>query len=220
MGRRVPAQRLWTTAEAAIEVGMSLRDVQRLIRDGQIDSPRKVSGIYVLDEENIEDLRELSDDPAASAPAVPFVVEERHGIPADSPLAQLPDAGCSCPSPRHRITETCPTRPRAAGRKDDAGKTRAGLMITDFPRALDAVANVTTFGAEKYAPRSWRTVENAVDRYTDALYRHLLAHERGEVNDPETGLLRLGHAAWNVLALIELHESRELFQIKPAKEPK
>lgn len=92
----------------------------------------------------------------------------------------------------------------STGAKNDVGKTRAGLMVTDFPRALLSVAQVSTFGADKYAPRSWRSVPDARDRYTDALFRHLLAQAAGELEDPESGLPHAAHAAWNALALLEL----------------
>ena len=92
----------------------------------------------------------------------------------------------------------------AAGMKFDAGKPMAGLMATDFANALLAVSEVTTFGAKKYAPRSWSTVPAAADRYRDALYRHLLAAAAGEKTDQESGLPHAAHAAWNALALLEL----------------
>lgn len=91
-----------------------------------------------------------------------------------------------------------------SGVKDDAGKQMAGLMVRDFANALGAVADVTTFGAQKYAPSNWLHVHGARDRYTDALFRHLLARARGEIIDNESGLSHLSHAAWNILALIEL----------------
>ena len=43
----------------------------------------------------------------------------------------------------------------ATGAKHDSGKVRAALPIQDFPRALVAVAWVSTFGAAKYAAHSW-----------------------------------------------------------------
>lgn len=91
------------------------------------------------------------------------------------------------------------------GMKHDAGKARAGLMIEDFPRALAAVSHVVTFGAEKYAPHSWKTVSDARARYYDAFLRHILAEASGEMNDPESGLPHAAHVAWNALALLELH---------------
>lgn len=96
-----------------------------------------------------------------------------------------------------------------SGMKFDAGKPRAGLMVGDFARALEAVAQVTTFGAGKYAPRSWRTVPQAAERYGDAFLRHIFKDAKGERLDPESGLPHLAHVAWNALALLELELGKE-----------
>lgn len=90
------------------------------------------------------------------------------------------------------------------GFKYDTGKCRAALLVQDFPRALTAVAWVSTFGAVKYATHSWKLVPRAGERYADALHRHILAQASGEVNDPESGLPHAAHIAWNALALLEL----------------
>jgi hypothetical protein len=90
-----------------------------------------------------------------------------------------------------------------AGKKFDGGKPRTDLLL-DFGKALMSVAEVSTFGANKYAPHDWLTVEDAKPRYTAALIRHLLQ----EGNDSESGLPHLAHVAWNALAILEL-ESRE-----------
>ena len=90
------------------------------------------------------------------------------------------------------------------GMKHDAGKPMAGLMVSDFANALLAVAEVSTFGAKKYAPHSWVTVPNARERYNDALYRHLFLAAAGEAQDQESDLLHAAHVAWNALALLEL----------------
>lgn len=92
------------------------------------------------------------------------------------------------------------------GVKLDDGKPRVGLVITDFPLALLAVARVATFGAKKYSDHGWRQVPNAEKRYNDAMYRHLLAAARGEEFDPESGEPHLAHAAWSLLALLEMYE--------------
>lgn len=90
------------------------------------------------------------------------------------------------------------------GAKHDAGKIRAGLVLADFPRALLAVGEVATFGAQKYAAHSWRTVPAAAERYRDAFFRHQLAAAAGERIDRESGLPHAAHIAWNALALLEL----------------
>lgn len=90
------------------------------------------------------------------------------------------------------------------GAKLDLGKNQVGLMIEGFPRALEAVAEVTTYGAKKYTPNGWKSVPDAEKRYTDAMYRHLLKFSAGEIIDKESGLPHLAHACWNMLAVQEL----------------
>lgn len=90
------------------------------------------------------------------------------------------------------------------GMKFDAGKLLAGILIQDFPRAQKAVAEIATFGVNKYARSSWQTVPDAMTRYTDAKFRHIL---EGEITpyDEESGLLHKAHEAWNALATLELY---------------
>jgi len=94
--------------------------------------------------------------------------------------------------------------PGMPGAKLDAGKPRAGLVLGDFSRALRAVAEVGTHGAVKYSARGWLAVPDGEGRYTDALYRHLLADASGDALDVDSGLQHLAHAAWNLLAVLEL----------------
>lgn len=91
-----------------------------------------------------------------------------------------------------------------AGAKADAGKPRAGLVLHGFARALSAVVAVGTHGAQKYTPNGWVHVPNGVDRYTDALHRHLLAEACGEEVDPDSQIAHAAHAAWNALARLDL----------------
>ena len=94
--------------------------------------------------------------------------------------------------------------PHAPGAKLDAGKPRAALVLGHFPRALQAVVDVGTYGAAKYTPNGWRDVQDGEDRYLDAALRHLLEMFAGESADPETGIAHLAHATWNLLAVAEL----------------
>ena len=90
--------------------------------------------------------------------------------------------------------------------KHDAGKLPIGRGFMDyFPNAIEGIAEVSQFGYDKYgAWGGWRDVPDAYGRYKDALMRHLTAAAAGEMADPESGLQHLAHAAWNILALIEL----------------
>lgn len=92
----------------------------------------------------------------------------------------------------------------APGAKLDALKPRPELVQRGFANALACVTDVATYGAVKYTPDGWSQVDDGVRRYTDALYRHLSSHHRGETYDPDTGLHHLSHAAWNALAVLEL----------------
>lgn len=94
------------------------------------------------------------------------------------------------------------------GLKHDDGKQFAAIPYQEFPRALREVVKVATFGARKYVRGNWVHVENAQERYLDALHRHLLAHHGGELLDAESGLTHLAHAAWNVLALLEMQQGK------------
>lgn len=88
------------------------------------------------------------------------------------------------------------------GAKLDAGKVMGGLL-DDFSLALIAVAEVGSFGANKYTRGGWQTVPDGQQRYRDAMWRHLLK-ERHEGVDVDSGLTHIAHRAWNVLAELEL----------------
>ncbi len=91
-----------------------------------------------------------------------------------------------------------------AGAKADAGKVRMGLMQSGFPLALKAVAEITTYGAEKYTPGGWKFVPKGYERYYDAQARHQNKHDAGELVDPDFKCYHLAHEAWNSLAKLEL----------------
>lgn len=94
--------------------------------------------------------------------------------------------------------------PNEAGAKLDAGKNRLGLVLGGFSSALLAVGKVGTFGANKYTDNGWMVVPNGVERYTDAMLRHIFKEFEGEMTDMDSGLLHAAHAAWNALARLEL----------------
>jgi hypothetical protein len=73
--------------------------------------------------------------------------------------------------------------------KKDLGKTRMDLID---PLAIEGLAKVLTFGAEKYAAHNWRKgIANS--RLIAAMLRHLFAIMRGEDIDPESGLPHIDH---------------------------
>lgn len=99
--------------------------------------------------------------------------------------------------------------PHTPGAKLDQGKNRLGLVLMDFASALIEVGKVGTYGAGKYTPHGWVTVLDGEARYTDAMFRHLLAEGNGELKDPDTQLLHAAHAAWNALARLRFILERQ-----------
>lgn len=95
------------------------------------------------------------------------------------------------------------TKPNTPGAKLDAGKVRPDLILSGMPRALLSVAQVATYGAEKYTEDGWHHVPDGVNRYTAAMDRHRLK-EGFERLDADSGLLHAAHLAWNALARLEL----------------
>ena len=94
------------------------------------------------------------------------------------------------------------------GAKLDKGKPKVGLVFASFPDAISLVADVSQFGAEKYSLFGWEHVPNAIDRYWDALGRHVLKCSKGVIvkdfsKDAESGINELAHVAWNALAVLQ-----------------
>lgn len=56
--------------------------------------------------------------------------------------------------------------------------------------------------AQKYAENSWQDLPDGFRRFKSAMLRHLVAFEKGEITDPESGLPRLAHMEWNALAVL------------------
>lgn len=75
---------------------------------------------------------------------------------------------------------------------------RYGLLPVE---ALAEVARVYGYGSEKYDDRNWEK-SYAWSLSYDALQRHINAFWGGEINDPESGLAHLAHAAFHILTLL------------------
>jgi hypothetical protein len=97
--------------------------------------------------------------------------------------------------------------PKEGGAKLDAGKPMASLLA-GFGLGLMEVAKLSTFGAKKYSRGGWETVPNGIERYEDAMWRHLLKAHTEDI-DPETGLSHLTAVAWNALASLEMRKRAE-----------
>lgn len=89
--------------------------------------------------------------------------------------------------------------------KADDNKNRVDLLPIG---PLEAISEILTFGANKYADHNWRKGFKW-SRLLGALMRHTFAWARGEKCDPETGKSHLAHAGCCILFLLE-HEQRNL----------
>lgn len=97
-------------------------------------------------------------------------------------------------------------KPHQPGAKLDSGKVSVTRgCIHYFPRALSAVASLSTKGARKYSWKGWEKVPDGIHRYGDALGRHELRIEDDFTRrDPDTDELEATAVAWNALARLEL----------------
>jgi len=84
------------------------------------------------------------------------------------------------------------------GVKLDTGKLRMDLVL---PKMIEALAEVLTYGAEKYTDNGWQTVDGAQDRYYAAALRHLMIWRKGEKVDTESRLEHIKHALTNIAFL-------------------
>ena len=92
----------------------------------------------------------------------------------------------------------------ATGRKDDADKLPLELLDT---RAIEGLAAVLKFGAQKYAAHNWRG-GIAWGRLLGALLRHTFAILRGEFTDPESGLPHIDHVGCCWMFLSSMMKTR------------
>ena len=89
--------------------------------------------------------------------------------------------------------------------KADADKLPVTLVPTNI---IYEIARVRNYGCQKYkigGKDNWKRV--SIDRYMNALARHILAawDDPAKV-DEESGLLHLSHAACNLAFILELME--------------
>ncbi len=88
--------------------------------------------------------------------------------------------------------------------KYDQGKNRLDLV---FPSIIEELGKVRTYGVQKYKdPDNWKRIDDAKQRYTAAAMRHFEAWRKGEIYDPESGIMHLSHCACNLMFLISIQQ--------------
>lgn len=111
----------------------------------------------------------------------------------------------SSPNPFKSEKDPNGKSPKEAGAKLDAGKSPIYRGLLDyFPRACLSVAAVSEAGAKKYAWKGWESVPDGINRYSDALGRHIVNESIEGPLDPD-GFLHKACVAWNSLAALELY---------------
>ena len=99
------------------------------------------------------------------------------------------------------------------GVKYDGEKPKMHLLP---PKAINEVAKVLTFGAQKYDEENWRKLEDLQSRYSSGALRHIFAHLDSENLDPESGLSHLAHAICCLLFKLEIElENAKIEKEKP-----
>jgi Domain of unknown function (DUF5664) len=94
---------------------------------------------------------------------------------------------------------------KTAGAKADENKAPVFQGVLQyFPRALREVARTSQIGARKYSWKGWESVPDGINRYADALGRHIISEAIEGEFDGDTGLLHASQVAWNALARLEL----------------
>lgn len=67
---------------------------------------------------------------------------------------------------------------------------------------IEEIVKVYTAGSKKYGENTWQNLPNGLQRYKAAMLRHLVAFEKGEETDKETGCKHLAQVAWNAIAML------------------
>lgn len=119
----------------------------------------------------------------------PEELEARYllAIANGSPFTIKAPVGEDPPKPAPTFDE-----PHGECRKSAESSSKPRLELVPFD-VIEEIAQVLTFGAEKYDANNWCRGARW-GRYFAALLRHLFAWWRGEDLDPETGLGHLAHA--------------------------
>jgi hypothetical protein len=95
----------------------------------------------------------------------------------------------------------------------NAGKPQFSMVLS-APEALNGLANVFAYGAQKYARDNWMK-GFPYSQLVDSLMRHLLAYYNGEDRDSESGLPHVDHILWNALILSQEFYTRKDFDDRP-----
>jgi len=76
------------------------------------------------------------------------------------------------------------------------------FIIGSRTKFLEKLAEVYTYGCQKYSEKSWQSVPNGRTRYEAAIFRHIKDYKNGEwINHEDGGCLHVAQIAFNILAV-------------------
>lgn len=67
---------------------------------------------------------------------------------------------------------------------------------------IEDIVKVYHAGAKKYGPNNWQNLDNGIERYRAAMFRHLMEYMKGERVDSDTGCFHLAQCAWNCITML------------------
>ena len=101
--------------------------------------------------------------------------------------------------------------PKQGGVKFDLGKPRMDLLD---PYAIEQLAKVLTFGANRYGDYNWQKGIK-YSRILAAIGRHWFKYMSGESIDPESGLSHIAHIMCNCLFLLHFEKYQPTLDDRP-----
>lgn len=149
-------------------------------------------------------VRATNETGTAASPPMPVMT---HTFPAPTPSAPTPTPPGARPTPA----------------KYDKTKNRLDLVPVPL---IEAAARAFTYGADKYSEFNWALDPGLQPlRLYRACIGHLMAFQSGEIDDPESGLCHLDHAAAALAMLIcslspdGLRRARPVHMLWSAEDP-
>lgn len=103
--------------------------------------------------------------------------------------------------------------PKERGERKNSGKNRLDLIP---PEMFQALGEVLTFGANKYADRNWEK-GMPLTEIAASLLRHYVAWLKGEDIDPESGKPHLWHMFTNAGFMVTISERMPQWDDRPSK---
>lgn len=149
--------------------------------------------MYIFPKDKLEKIPELKREPLTGAVfcgIVEGMTEENEKM-----MKELEEKG------KLEYSFKCERVDPREGMKNDFLDDKPRWDLLPLPEIEDLV-KVYTAGAKKYAPNNWQKLDNGYQRYKAALFRHLLAYEKGERIDPDTKCMHLAQVVWNAVAML------------------